>query len=128
MPEMVRRAGGIVADGLANDGTVTDNGDIGEARDGHSVVIELAQLRAADPEVIVIAPCGYDLGRSAAEARRLLALDDWAWARGRRVWAIDANAFASRPGPRLVDGIEVLARCFNPSLFTPLDPAFAVAL
>ncbi|HET8771617.1 MAG TPA: ABC transporter substrate-binding protein [Gemmatimonadaceae bacterium] len=128
MPEMVRRAGGVVPASLANDGAVTGDRDNRGSGQGHSVVIAPERLRAADPEVIVIAPCGYDLARSAAEARRLLALEDWAWARGRRVWAIDANAFASRPGPRLVDGIEVLARCFNPSLFTPLDPGFAVAL
>lgn len=110
MPEMVRRAGGV--DVLAKAGE-------------HSVVVTLDAVRAADPEVVIVAPCGYDLAHSVAEGRRLLALDDWAWARERRVFAIDANAFASRPGPRLIDGVEVLARCFNPSLFTPVDPDFA---
>jgi iron complex transport system substrate-binding protein len=110
MPEMVRRAGGV--DVLARPGE-------------HSVIVELAAVRAADPEVILVAPCGYDLARSAAEGERLLALDAWAWARDRRVWAVDANAFASRPGPRLVDGIECFARIFNPSLFTPIEPGFA---
>jgi iron complex transport system substrate-binding protein len=110
MPDMVRRAGG--ADVLAKPGE-------------HSVVVTLDTVRAADPEVIIIAPCGYDLARSVAEGERLLGLDEWQWARGRRVFAIDANAFASRPGPRLVDGVEVLARCFHPSLFTPVDAEFA---
>ncbi len=110
MPEMVHKAGGV--DVLAKPGE-------------HSVVVTLDAVRAADPEVIVIAPCGYDLPRSVEEGERLLALDEWAWARERRVFAIDANAFASRPGPRLVDGVEVLARLFNPSLFTPVDAAFA---
>ncbi len=110
MPEMVRKAGGI--DVLAKPGE-------------HSVVVTLEKVRAADPEVIVIAPCGYDLARAVAEGERLLGSDAWAWARGRRVFAIDANAFASRPGPRLVDGVEVLARLFNPSSFTPVDPSFA---
>ena len=113
VPEMVRRAGGV--DVLAKDGE-------------HSVIVTLEAVRAADPEVIIIAPCGYDLDRSAKEGERLLALDDWRWARDRRVFAIDANAFASRPGPRLVDGIEVFARCFNPALFSPIDPEFATAL
>ena len=85
-------------------------------------------MRAADPEVILIAPCGYDLARSVAEGERLLALADWQWARERRVWAVDANAFASRPGPRLIDGIECFARIFNPALFSPIDPRFAQPL
>ncbi|MDH5235213.1 MAG: ABC transporter substrate-binding protein [Gemmatimonadota bacterium] len=110
VPEMVRRAGGV--DALAKPGA-------------HSVVVDLAAVRAADPEVLLVAPCGYDLARAAAEGDRLLALDDWAWARAKRVWAVEANALVSRPGPRLVDGIECFARIFNPSLFTPIEPEFA---
>ncbi|MHB1297846.1 MAG: cobalamin-binding protein [Gemmatimonadaceae bacterium] len=113
VPEMVHRAGGV--DVLAKKGE-------------HSVVVTLEAVRAADAEVIIIAPCGYELARSAQEGERLLALAGWQWARERRVFAIDANAFASRPGPRLVDGIEVFARCFNPALFSPMDPDFATAL
>lgn len=113
VPEMVKRAGGI--DVLAVPGE-------------HSVVKSLAQVQAADPEVLLIAPCGYDLARAVDEAERLLALPEWHWARERRVFALDANAFASRPGPRLVDGIEVMARLFNPQCFSPLDPAFARAI
>jgi len=113
VPEMVRRAGGI--DVLAKPGA-------------HSVIVDLEAVRAADPEVIVIAPCGFDLARAVAEGERLLAQPEWAWAADRRVFAVDANAFASRPGPRLVDGIEVFARLFNPSLFTPVDPVNAQAL
>lgn len=110
VPEMVKRAGGV--DVLAKQGE-------------HSVVVTIDAVRAADPEVILIAPCGYDLERSVLEAERLLALPEWAWARERRVVAIDANAFASRPGPRLVDGVEVMARLFNPDLFSPVDALFA---
>jgi iron complex transport system substrate-binding protein len=110
MPEMVRRAGGV--DVLAMPGS-------------HSVKVAAEQVQKANPEVIVIAPCGYDLARSAEDATALLARDEWSWARGRRVYAIDANAYASRPGPRLVDGVEILARCFNEALFTPVDPRAA---
>jgi len=113
VPEMVRRAGGV--DVVAKPGE-------------HSVVVTLDAVRSADPEVILIAPCGYDLARSVAEGERLLALADWQWARARRVWAVDANAFASRPGPRLIDGIECFARIFNPALFTPIEPQFAQPL
>lgn len=110
IPEMVKRAGGL--DVLAKPGA-------------HSVVVTLDAVRAADPEVILIAPCGYDLERSLLEAERLLARSEWEWARERRVFAIDANAFASRPGPRLVDGVELMARLFNPTLFTAVDARFA---
>jgi len=113
VPEMVKRAGGI---------------DVLTTAGEHSVVKSLAQVRAADVEILLIAPCGYDLPRAVAEAERLLALPDWAFARERQVFALDANAFASRPGPRLIDGIEVMARLFNPQLFSPLDPAFARAI
>jgi iron complex transport system substrate-binding protein len=113
VPEMIKRAGGI--DVLAKQGE-------------HSVVVTMEQVRASNPEVILIAPCGYDLPRAIEEGERLLALPEWSWARERKVFALDANAFASRPGPRLIDGIEVMARLFNPSLFTPVDPIFAQPL
>jgi iron complex transport system substrate-binding protein len=113
VPEMVKRAGGI---------------DVLAAPGEHSVVKTLEQVRDADAEVLLIAPCGYDLARAVEEAERLLALDDWTFARSRAVFALDANAFASRPGPRLVDGIEVMARLFNPQLFSPLDPTFATPM
>lgn len=115
VPDMVRRAGGT--DVLARPGE-------------HSVIVTLDAVRAADPEVILVAPCGYDLPAAMAEGERLLSLPEWSWALagGRRVFAVDANAFASRPGPRLVDGVEVFARCFNPDLFTPLDASAATRL
>jgi iron complex transport system substrate-binding protein len=56
-----------------------------------------------------------------AEAKRCLALPQWSWLQGRAVWALDANGLVSRPGPRIVDGIEAMARIFNPSLFTAID-------
>jgi iron complex transport system substrate-binding protein len=113
VPEMIRKAGG--ADLL---------GSIGQA----SRAIPLEAVRTSTPECLVFAPCGYDLPRAVAEGQRLLALDDWAWAREIPVWALDANAYASRPGPRLVEGVEILARILHPTLFTPLDPTHAVRL
>ena len=110
-PEMVRRAGGVDPLGTAG---------------AHSRVAPLDALAAADPEVVVIAPCGYDLPRAAAEARALLADARWGWLAGRAVWAIDANAYLSRPAPRLVDGVELLAQVMHPALFGAPDPARAV--
>lgn len=71
-------------------------------------------VAAAAPEVIVCAPCGYDLSGSTAEAERLLAAG--VLPAEVPVWAVDANAAYARPGPRLVDGIEVLSRLLHPGL------------
>ncbi len=113
VPEMVHRAGGI--DVLAKAGE-------------HSQVVTLDSVIAADPDVVLIAPCGFGLDRAVAEAQRLFALPAWSFLRTRDVWALDANALTSRPGPRLVDGIEVMARIFNPSLFAPINSSLARAV
>lgn len=109
-PELVRRAGGV--DVLAQPGM-------------HSVQVDVDAVRAADPEILLFAPCGFDVSRAAREARSLLATDAWRWARGRSAWAIDGNALTSRPGPRLVDAIEVLAAIFAPDLFEPPIASYA---
>ena len=111
VPQMVRRAGGV--DVLAQPGE-------------HSRPRTVAEVAAADPELLLVAPCGYDVARAAEEARRLLARDEWAWARGRRVWAVDANAVVSRPGPRVVDGIETFAAAIAPALFPAPPAAYAM--
>jgi iron complex transport system substrate-binding protein len=86
------------------------------------------ELRNADPEIILFAPCGFGLDRAASEATRALQEPSWQWAAQRSVWAIDANSYISRPGPRLVEGVEILARMFNPALFSELDSSHAVRL
>ena len=110
VPEMVYRAGG--EDVLAEPGE-------------HSRTRTLDVIRDADPEFILIAPCGFDLERAAADGERALATDAWSWARERQVWAVDANAYLSRPGPRVVDGIELLAKVLHPSLFGGPDSSAA---
>ena len=102
VPDMVHRAGGV--DVLAKPGA-------------HSRAVAVADVAAQAPEMLLFAPCGYGLERATREARAVLARDDWRWARGLVVWAIDANALASRPGPRVVDGVEVLASIMHPSVF-----------
>jgi iron complex transport system substrate-binding protein len=109
-PEQIKRAGGVDVLGTAGQ---------------HSTTVEMAALELAAPEFVLVAPCGYGLAASMAEARRLLTLPEWAWLRGRQVWALDANGLVSRPGPRVVDGIETMARIFNPMLFSALDPRHA---
>ncbi len=110
VPEMIRRAGGI--DAVASPGE-------------HSRRLTPAELRAAAPELLIVAPCGFDVDRAEREARALLSSDAWAWAAMLPAWVVDGNAFTSRPGPRVVDGIELFARACNPSLFSPADPARA---
>ena len=102
VPEMVHRAGGV--DALAAPGM-------------HSRAIPATDVAAASPDVLVFAPCGYDLPRATREAEETLANDAWHWARDRATWAFDANALASRPGPRVIDGVETMAAVLHPSLF-----------
>jgi len=110
VPDMVRRAGGR---------------DVVAAPGQHSAVTTAAAIAAVDPEVILVAPCGYDVTRAAEAATALLAQEEWRWAIGRTVWALDANHLTSRPGPRLADGIETIASILHPSLFAPPRPESA---
>lgn len=111
-PEQVYKAGGLDVLGTAG---------------AHSVTVPLEQCVAADPEIVLIAPCGYDLHAARGEANRLMGDPAWSsWLLGRQVWAVDANGLVSRPGPRVVDGVETMARIFNPTLFSPMDPLHAV--
>jgi iron complex transport system substrate-binding protein len=113
VPEMIRRAGGT--DVLAKTGE-------------HSKVVPFDAIAASMPEVVLVAPCGYGVVRAAEEARRLIDSREWNLPASTPVWALDGNALTSRPGPRLVDGIEVMARIFNPSLFSPIDPSYATRI
>jgi len=95
VPQMVELAGGDDVLGLPGEKSRT---------------VEWAEVEAARPEILVAMPCGYDTDRSAEEAgmsQRLAGLDA-------RVAAVDASAYFSRPGPRLVDGIELLGHLLHP--------------
>ena len=109
-PEQIKRAGGIDVIGVAG---------------SHSVTVELEAVARTEPEIVFIAPCGYSLAAAVAEAEHLLRDDAWSWMRNAQVWALDANGLVSRPGPRVVDGIEAMARVMNPGEFTELDPRHA---
>ena len=87
------------------------------------------EVTDAMPEVIVYMPCGYYLEDAEAEAERLYAIPDFAntpAARGGAVFAVDASSYFSRPGPRIVDGLEILAWAIHPEAF-PERPADGVA-
>ncbi|HEX8158606.1 MAG TPA: cobalamin-binding protein [Solirubrobacteraceae bacterium] len=83
------------------------------------------EVTAAQPEVVVVMPCGYDAARALAEAERfageLRALG------ADQVFAVNASAYFSRPGPRLIDGIELLAHILHPDR-VPAAPAEALAV
>lgn len=70
------------------------------------------ELAAVRPEALVVMPCGYGTAHAAAEARAAAAA--LAGTGAERAWAVDAAAYFSRPGPRLVDGVELLAHLLHP--------------
>ncbi len=102
VPQMVRRAGGIEV--LAKAGE-------------RSRMVTMADVAAGQPEIVIIAPCGFGVERAAGEGAAALRREGWDWLQRRRVWAIDAGGLVSRPGPRLVDGVETLAEIFHPTVF-----------
>nr|MBA3654786.1 ABC transporter substrate-binding protein [Actinomycetota bacterium] len=87
--------------------------------------VEWSEVAGADPEVVVFMPCGYDLASAAAEGRTLLDVPELAAAA--RIVAVDGDAFFSRPGPRVVDGVEALAGVLHPDAL-PSPPAGMVRL
>ena len=107
VPEMVRLAGGKEL--FAGPGERS-------ARLSWQTVFDAA------PEVLVLMPCGFDAGRAAEEARALPDLPGWSEVpavKNGRVWVVDANSFFSRPAPRLVEGMEILARILHPEAGAP---------
>lgn len=105
MPELVAIAGGRAALGASG---------------ARSRTLTLEALAAADPELLLIAPCGFDLPRTRRELPALLAQPGFAAlgaVRAGRVYAADGNAFFNRPGPRLVESLEILAEILHPGAF-----------
>jgi iron complex transport system substrate-binding protein len=96
-PQLIEYAGGIDLLGLP--------GERSEMRSWDEVA-------AAQPDVVVCMPCGYDAGRALEEAEAYA--DELAGLGARRVVAVDAAAYFSRPGPRLVDGLELMAHILHP--------------
>ena len=110
VPEMVVHAGGEDVLGISRE---------------PSFKVSEAQIAQSGAELIVAMPCGYNTGRAAAECRAVPFPESWRdlpAVRNRRVYAADANAYFSRPGPRLADGVALLAHLIHPELF-PAFPA-----
>jgi len=105
LPEMVELAGGV--DALGRKGT-------------DSVRIPWKDVLEWAPEVLVITPCGVYLDKVLEQAPQLFSYPGWndlPAVRHNRVYAVDANAYFARPGPRVVDGTELLAHLIHPELF-----------
>ncbi|HYT91397.1 MAG TPA: cobalamin-binding protein [Gemmataceae bacterium] len=105
MPELVDLAGGVNLFGTVG---------------RHSPWLTWEQLRERDPDVIVALPCGFDLERTLREMPALTTHTDWPRLRAvreRRVFAVDGNQFFNRPGPRLVESLEILAEILHPGIF-----------
>jgi iron complex transport system substrate-binding protein len=99
-PELIELAGGIC--GLARAAAPSE-------------YVLWPRIVEYNPDVLLIAPCGFDLARSLQEARRLTSAPGWrdlAAVRNGRVFVLDGNAYLNRGGPRLVDSLEILAHCF----------------
>ena len=98
-PQIIELAGGADVLGFAGE---------------HSEQSTWETVAAARPEVVVVMPCGYDAERSREEALRYAA--ELRGIGAQRIVAVDAAAYFSRPGPRLVDGLELMAHVLHPDL------------
>ncbi len=105
VPELVEIAGGTVM--------------VGEPG-RHSGYFEFERMIEADPDVIAVMPCGFDIPRTAAEMPPLAAQPGWSElsaVRNDRVFLTDGNQYFNRPGPRVVESAEILAELLHPEVF-----------
>lgn len=107
MPELIEMAGGINL--------------LGEPGK-HSGYLQWTELVTADPDVIVISPCGFDLARTEQEMYWLTERPEWPRLRAvqnGRVYLADGNQYFNRPGPRLVETLQILSEILHPEIFHP---------
>jgi iron complex transport system substrate-binding protein len=115
VPEMVVKAGGEDVLGRAGE---------------PSFRVTAEQIAESRADVIVVMPCGYNLARVTAECRIDSLPASWAELpaiRERRVYAVDANSYFSRPGPRLADGVAILAEILHPQQKIAASPDLSFA-
>jgi iron complex transport system substrate-binding protein len=106
VPEMVELAGGHDVLGVAGK---------------HSTWMDWKQLTQSNADVIVLMPCGFGLDRTCKESQTLIKNPGWrqlAAVKSNNVFAVDGNHYFNRPGPRVVESIEILAEIFQPKLFS----------
>lgn len=105
-PELVERAGGQECAGQAR---------------RHSTWMEWDQLREIDPEYLILMPCGFSMQQTEADLPALQSHEDWPKLRAVRegkVFITDGNQYFNRPGPRLVESLEILAEIMHPGQFS----------
>jgi iron complex transport system substrate-binding protein len=106
VPEMVEKAGGV---------------DVFGRSGGISYRVTSQQIADCEADILLVMPCGYDVARTAREFRASGLSNQWrelpAVCSG-QVFAVDANAYFSRSGPRLADGVELLAQIFHGDVFS----------
>jgi iron complex transport system substrate-binding protein len=102
MPELIDLAGGT---------------PLGVGRGEPAPTVAPEALTALGPEVIVVKPCGFTLERTLSELPVLQSALLTHVPSTTRVYAADGNAFFNRPGPRLIESLEILAACFHPDSF-----------
>jgi iron complex transport system substrate-binding protein len=115
VPEMVELAGGINCFGDKETG---------------SFRIEWSEIVASQPDVIVFMPCGFEVKRGLEDVPTVKALEGWnslPAVQDNRVYVVDASAYTSRSGPRLVTGLEIMAEILHPELFSGLIPEAGAA-
>jgi iron complex transport system substrate-binding protein len=105
MPELVAMAGGVNLFGEAG---------------RHSPSMTFEDLVAKDPDVSLLMPCGFDMQRTAVESNALTRHSEWSAlkaVRHQRVYLTDGNQYFNRPGPRIVESLEILAEILHPEIF-----------
>ncbi len=106
MPELTAMAGGVPLFGEAGK---------------HSPRLAWEDLRTADPDVLLIFPCGFEIARTRKELPALTGRPGWSGlqaVRGRRTCLLDGNAYFNRSGPRLAESLEILAEVLHPNVFS----------
>jgi len=113
MPELIETAGGKAVGVHAGHAAPTVTPDA---------------LRALVPEVVIVKPCGFTLARALEERDVIERTIQSAVGAGTRIYVTDGNAFFNRPGPRLVESLEIAAACIHPELFEDFGARHANAL
>ena len=112
LPEMIHIAGGQVC--------IAESGQ-------PAPIVSREDLAKIDPDVVVVKPCGYKLDQALKEVD-LLKKKIPTWSNPPRVYLVDGNAYFNRPGPRILDSLEILAHCTHPDLFPEFGEQYAEGL